>query len=114
MLVVCSCSPGCSRGIEHVVDEILTLDATSLLVAEYLALRYEGAPDRVRVDFAAVGRIVREWFPVRAIAMEAAPATASLEDIDGHAALALADSLGAPLVTTSEQLRSHTVPVLRC
>ncbi len=105
---------GLLDGIQHETDEILALDATSLLVAEYLALRHEGVPHRARAEFASVAQVVREWFPVRGIAVEAALSSKSSPDIDGHAALALAESLAVPLVTTNDELRSVSVPVLRC
>lgn len=105
---------GLLEGIAHDADEILALDATSLLIAEYVALRHEGAADRARVEFAMVAHIVREWFPVRGIAIEAALAATPSEEIDGAAALALAESLGAPLVTKNQELRSTSVPVLHC
>jgi len=105
---------GLLEGITQEADEVLALDATSLLIAEYLALRHEGLPDRARVDFGSVVQVVREWFPVRGLAMEAALATASSEDVDARAALALAESLGTPLLTKNEDLRSDSVPVLRC
>ena len=41
---------GLLEGIVHDVDEVLVLDATSLLVAEYLALRHSGAPHRARTE----------------------------------------------------------------
>lgn len=105
---------GLLEGIGHEADEILALDATSLLVAEYLALRHEGAPQSARVDFASVGQVVREWFPVRGLAIEAALSAGSSEDVDGHASLALAESLRTPLVTKNGELRSRSVPVLHC
>lgn len=105
---------GLLEGTQHKADEILALDATSLLVAEYLALRHDAAPHRARVDFALASRAVREWFPVRAIALEAALAAQSSEDVDGQAALALAESLRSPLVTKNAELRSDSVPLLRC
>lgn len=105
---------GLLEGIKHEADEILALDATSLLVGEYLALRHEGAPHRARVDFAGVGQVVREWFPVRGLAIETALSALSSDDIDGHAALALAESLRTPLVTKNFELRSASVPVLHC
>lgn len=105
---------GLLEGIQHAADEILALDATSLLIAQYLALRHEGAADRARVDFANVTQIVREWFPVRGIAIEAALAATSAEDVDGNAALCLAESLRAPLVTKNDELRSDLIPVLHC
>ncbi|MGH9153738.1 MAG: hypothetical protein ACRD03_15355 [Acidimicrobiales bacterium] len=105
---------GLLEGIEHEADEILALDATSLLIAEYLALRHEGGRDRARVGFTSVGQIVREWFPVRGLAVEAALSATSSDDVDGYAALALAESLGTPLVTKNAELRSTSVAVLYC
>jgi hypothetical protein len=103
---------GLLEGIQHDVDEILALDATSLLVAEYLSLRYEGSPDRARVDFGLVSHTVREWFPVRGLALDAALAASASDDIDGQSSLALAASLGAPLVTKNRELQSKLVLVL--
>jgi hypothetical protein len=105
---------GLLEGIRHEADEILALDATSLLIAEYLALRHEGAPDRARVDFALVSQVVREWFPVRGLALDAAIAASGSDDLDGQVALALAEGLGSPLVTKNDELRSGSVPVLLC
>ena len=106
---------GLLEGVVHAVDEIVVLDATSLLVAEYLALRHEGAPERAHVDFALATGVVAEWFPVRAVAMEAAlTADATGQDIDAAASLALAHSLAVPLVTKNREVESRQVPVLRC
>jgi hypothetical protein len=97
------------------VDEILVLDATALLVAEYLALRHDGAPARAIVEFELATHIVREWFPVRALAMSVAlDATGDDSDVDALASLALAHSLQLPLVTKNAELMSSTVTVLRC
>jgi hypothetical protein len=85
-----------------------------LLLAEYLVLRHEGAPDRARVDFALVFQVVREWFPARGLALDAAIAASGSDDLDGHVALALAESLSRPLVTKNDELRSSSVPVLHC
>lgn len=105
---------GLLEGLACDVNGIVALDATSLLVAEYLALRNDGAVGRTRAQFASVGTIVEEWIPVRGIAVEAVLATSSPDDIDGAAALTLAESLGTPLVTRNDGLRSDRVPVLRC
>ena len=106
---------GLLEGVMHEVDEILVLDATSLLVAEYLALRYEGAPDRVRVEFGLTVGVVREWYSVRALAVEAATAsTSGFDDIDALVSLALAESLEVPLLTKNPDLRSRHIPVLHC
>jgi hypothetical protein len=106
---------GLLEGVGHQVDEVLVLDATSLLVAEYLALRYEGSPDRARVEFGLATGVVREWYPVRSLAVEAAIAAGdALDDIDALASLALAESLEVPLVTKDPELRSRRIPVLHC
>lgn len=105
---------GLLEGIGHVAGEILALDATSLLVAEYLALRHDGAAALARAQYASVGEIVQEWVPVRGIAVDAALAASAPDDIDGTAALILAETLGTPLVTRNGGLRSERVAVLRC
>jgi hypothetical protein len=106
---------GLLEGVWHQVDEVLVLDATSLLVAEYLALRHEGAPDRARVEFGLAAGVVREWYPVRTLALDAAIATnGAFDDIDAMASLALAESLEVPLVTKDPELRSRRIPVLHC
>lgn len=106
---------GLLEGVSHEVDEILVLDATALLVAEYLALRHEGAPDQVRVEFGLTAGVVREWYPVRAIAVEAAiAATGGFDDIDALASLSLAESLEVPVLTKNRELRSRRIPVLHC
>lgn len=106
---------GLLEGVEPPVDEVLVLDATSLLVAEYLALRHEGAPDRARAEFALAARVVSEWFPVRALAIDAAVAACgSGEDVDGVAALALAESLDVAIVTKNRDLVSGRVAVMHC
>jgi hypothetical protein len=106
---------GLLEGVVHAADEILVLDATSLVVAEYLSLRHEGAPARVRVEFGLATGAVREWFPVRAVAVDAALAAMGPEDdVEAVASLALAESLGVPLVTKHRELTSRQVPVLQC
>jgi hypothetical protein len=104
---------GLLDGTEHAADEILVLDATSLLVAEYLVLRHAGSSDRARTEFGLVVRVVREWFPIRSLAIEVA-LTAADGDIDGAASLALAESLHVPLVTKNRDLNSAAIPVLHC
>jgi hypothetical protein len=106
---------GLLEGVLHEVDEVLVLDATSLVVAEYLTLRHDGVPDRARTEYGLVTRIVREWFPVRALAIDVAVDAASAsDDIDGLASLGLAHSLKLPLVTKNRELASRAVPVLHC
>lgn len=106
---------GLLEGVVHAVDEVVALDATSLLVAEYLALRHEGAPQRAGAEFGLAMSVVGEWFPVRVVALEAVLTAADLDhDVDAAASLALAHSLDVPLVTKNRDVGSRTIPVLHC
>lgn len=105
---------GLLDGVAHEVDEVLVLDATSLLVAEYLALRHVGAPGRARAEFGLALRVVSEWFPVRAVAIDAALASLGQDDVEAEAALALAESLGVALITKNRDLVSERISVLLC
>ena len=57
---------------------------------------------------------MREWFPVRALALDAVLAAGDDGDVEAHAALALAESLEVPVVTKNRDLASRLVPVLVC
>jgi hypothetical protein len=103
---------GIVDGLRHDIVEYVALDATTLLLAEFLVVLHEGHPARAAVDFADIERIVREWFPVRVVAMDAA-LQAPAGEVDAWASLALAEALGIPLVTRNDDVRSRTVPVLR-
>ena len=106
---------GFLEGIEHGVDEVLALDATSLLVAEYLVLRHEGASQRARTEFGLAVHIVGEWFPARPLAFDAALAATESDGLaEETASLALAESLRVPLVTKNRELASSAVSVLYC
>jgi hypothetical protein len=94
--------------------EILALDATARLLAEYLALHHEGAPVRARRDFRLVTRTVSEWFPVRGLAMEAVLMAGEDMEVDSVASLALAEHLRVPLITKNRELTSSKVAVLWC
>ncbi|CAN5720966.1 hypothetical protein BH24ACT2_BH24ACT2_17990 [soil metagenome] len=60
----------------------------------------------------AVIRVVREWFPARGLALEAALVAGATIESEGHAALGLAESLKVPLVSKNAELRSTRVPRL--
>lgn len=104
---------GVLEGTVHQVGEVLALDATTLLLAEYLAVRHEGAPGPTRSDYAAATRIVGEWFPARTLALDAA--LGDLHDgLDTAVTLRLAEALGVPLVTKHAGVTSEAVTVLHC
>ena len=103
---------GIVEGLRHEVVEYVALDAATLLLAEFLVVLHEGRPARA-ADYAELERLVREWFPVRALAMDAAlRAPAENGDVDTWAALALAEMLGIPLVTKHADVGSRKIPVL--
>ena len=104
---------GIVEGLRHDVTEYVALDAVTLLLAEFLSVMHEGRPARAAADYADLARLVREWFPVRALAMDAAlRATPDGIDIDTWAALGLAEMLGVPLITKQPDIRSRKIPVL--
>jgi hypothetical protein len=104
---------GIVEGLRHEVIEYVALDAANLLLAEFLVVLREGRPARAAADYAELERLVRQWFPVRALAMDAAlRAPAESSDVDTWAALALAEMLGIPLVTKHPEIASRKIPVL--
>ena len=106
---------GLLEGVDHDVDEVVALDATSLLLAEYLTIRHEGAPPKAAFDYGLVERVVHEWLPVRGVAFEAALSSAANDiDIDAAASLVVAEMLGLPLMTKSRDVVSDRVTVLYC
>jgi hypothetical protein len=99
--------------LRHDVIEYVALDAATLLLAEFLVVLHEGRPARAAADYAELDRLVREWFPVRALAMNVVlRAPAETTDVDTWAALALAEMLGIPHVTKHPEIGSRKVPVL--
>jgi hypothetical protein len=104
---------GLVEGVSHEVDEICALDASAMLAAEILELHHEGAPARAVTEYGLLVGTVQEWFPVRALAMDAAVARIDRElPLDSVAALLLAESMAIPLVTKLRDLESRKTPVL--
>jgi hypothetical protein len=104
---------GIVEGLRHDVLEYVALDAATLLLAEFLVVLHEGHPARAAADYAELQRLVREWFPVRALAIDAVlRAPAETADVDTWAALALAEMLSIPLVTKHAEIGSKKIPVL--
>jgi hypothetical protein len=104
---------GIVEGLRHEVVEYVALDAATLLLAEFIVVLHEGRPARAAADYAGLEQLVREWFPVRALAMDAAlRAPAESGDVDSWGALALAETLGIPLVTKHAEIASRKIPVL--
>lgn len=100
-------------GHPHDIVEYVALDASTLLAAEFLAVLHEGAPSRAMADFAELGRIVGEWFPVRPVALDAVLRAPEGASPDSWAALVLAEAMGVPLLTKNDEVDSPLVTVLR-
>jgi hypothetical protein len=105
---------GLVEGHRHEVVNHVALDSTTLLVAEYLTLRHSGRPSRAVAEFAEIGLVVQEWFPVRGLAIDVALRTPAGDLPDAWASLLLAEALEIPLVTKNAEVRSRKVPVLVC
>jgi hypothetical protein len=104
---------GLVEGIAHEADEICALDASAMLAAEVLELHHEGAPARAAAEYGLLVSIIQEWFPARALAMDAALQRSDRDmPLDSVAALLLAESMTVPLVTKLRDLESRKIPVL--
>ena len=104
---------GVVEGLRHAVREYVALDITTLLLAEFLLVLHQGALRRAVAEYAQLDRVVREWFPVRALAIDATLRAPHGETgLDSWAALTLAEVLGIPLVTKNDAVSSKVIPVL--
>ena len=91
----------------------LVADAGGLLV---LAGLLEGEPPKAGEVLAldATSLLVAEWFPVRSVAVEAATAVGGELAAESTASLICTEQLGVDLVTTKRDLSSTRVRVWRC
>lgn len=91
----------------------LVADAGGLLV---LAGLLEGEPPEAGEVLAldATSLLVAEWFPVRSVAVEAATAVGGELAAESTASLICTEQLGVDLVTTKRDLSSTRVRVWRC
>ena len=71
------------QGVTHDVDEIVALDSSALTVAFLLVLLHEGRPDQARSEYEGTCGVVREWFPLRGLAVDTA-LSALGDEIDGE------------------------------
>ena len=96
-------------------SELLALDWSSITVGRFVAARYEGRPETVRVETGLVLSVVDEWFPVWTIVAEtlARAGLDAVDALDSWSALILAELLELPLFTASEEVASDRVEILR-
>lgn len=95
--------------------EFLALDWSAVTIGRFLAARHEGDQERIEAEVGLALAVVDEWFPVRTIvAMTLARAGLDAVDVlDSWSALVLAEHLGLPLFTASDEVSSGRVDVLR-
>lgn len=95
--------------------ELLALDWSAVTVGRFLAARHEGNPERVEAEIGLALAVVDEWFPVRTIvAMTLARAgLGAVDSLDSWSAVVLAEQLGLPLFTASDEVSSDRIEVLR-
>ncbi len=96
-------------------SELLALDWSSVTVGRFLAARYEGRPETIRVETGLVLSVVDEWFPVRTIVVETLTRAGldAVDALDSWSALILAEQLELPLFTASDEVASDRVEILR-
>ena len=106
---------GVLEGADPPTAEILALDWSALTVGRFLAARHEGRPDAIEVETGLALLNVDEWFPVRPFVVEtiARAGMEALDALDSWSALVLAEYLGLPPFTASDEVASDRIEVLR-
>lgn len=106
---------GALEGNALPASELLALDWSSITVGRFLASRHEGRPETIQVETGLVLSVVDEWFPVRMFVAEtlARAGLDAVDALDSWSALVLAERLGLPLFTASEDVASDRVEILR-
>lgn len=95
--------------------EFLALDWSTITVGRFLAARYEGPAETVRVEIGLALATVAEWFPVRPIVADtlARAERGAVDSLDSWSALVLAEHLRLPLFTASEEVTSTRITIRR-
>ena len=106
---------GALRGVAPAEAEILALDWSAVTVGRYLAARHEGNAQRTEVEIGLALLAVHEWFPVRSIVAPtlARAGSEAVDALDSWSALVLAENLGLPLFTASDEVHSERIEIQR-
>ena len=106
---------GVLAGVSPHGAELLALDWSSVTVGRFLAARYEGRAETIRVETGWALSVVDEWFPVRTLVAEtlARAGLDAVDALDSWSALILAELLELPLFTASDEVASDRVEILR-
>ena len=95
--------------------EFLALDWSAVTVGRFLAARHEGNLARVETEIGLALAVVDEWFPVRtivALTLDRA-GLGAIDALDSWSALVLAEQLGLPLFTASDEVSSDRIEIRR-
>ncbi len=95
--------------------EFLALDWSAVTVGRFLSTRFEGNPERIQVEIGLALSAVQEWFPVRSLVAETISRAGldAVDALDSWSALILAENLGLPLLTASDEMASNRIEVHR-
>ena len=106
---------GALRGVVPPDAEILALDWSAVTIGRFLAARHEGNDEMTQVEIGLALRAVHEWFPVRTIVARtlARAGLDAVDALDSWSALVLAENLGLPLFTASDEVHSDNIKIQR-
>ena len=95
--------------------ELLALDWSAVTIGRFLAARHEGNDEMTQVEIGLALLAVHEWFPVRTIVATtlARAGLDAVDALDSWSALVLAENLGLPLFTASDEVHSDRVEIHR-
>ncbi len=106
---------GAIEGIAPTDAEFVALDWSTITVGRFLATRYEGRAETIRIEIGLALAAVNEWFPVRPIVADtlARAGLGAVDSFDSWSALILAEHLHLPLFTASEEVTSTQTEIQR-
>ena len=95
--------------------EFLALDWSAVTIGRFLAARHEGNRERIETELGLALAVVDEWFPVRTLVATtlARAGLNAVDALDSWSALALAEQLGLPLFTASDEVSSDRIDIRR-
>ena len=106
---------GALAGIVPTEAEFLALDWSAVTVGRFLAARHEGNQARIETEIGLALAVVDEWFPVRTIVATTLDRAGlgAVDALDSWSALVLAEQLGLPLFTASDEVSSNKIEIRR-
>ena len=95
--------------------EFLALYWTAVTVGRFLAARHEGNQARIEAEIGLALAVVDEWFPARTIVATTLDRArlGAVGALDSWSALVLAEQLGLPLFTASDEVSSERIEIRR-